>query len=70
MSNRAVDAYNAIFGEHVSATVGSNFSAVSGKLNNAAYTISQSYLGYHTSGNETFLGVIIKGGDWAGVFTK
>ncbi|MGD0711969.1 MAG: hypothetical protein ABR968_12405, partial [Bacteroidales bacterium] len=63
------DSYNAIFGEHVSATVGSNYSAVSGKLNNAAYTISQSYLGYHTSGNKTF-SVYSTGGDWAGVFTN
>lgn len=63
-SNSSVDA---IRGQHTSGSSSSAFAAVTGNVNNIAYTNATGYLGYHNSNNITF-GVYGNGGDLAGMF--
>ncbi|MBI2966928.1 MAG: hypothetical protein HYY40_03830 [Bacteroidetes bacterium] len=63
----ANSAYDAVYGEHTSGSVGSVYNGVSGKVVNAAYTTAQGYLAYHASNNNTYA-LYGKGGNWGGYF--
>lgn len=63
-NNSATDAIRAF---HTGGSTGAAFYAVSGNVNNAAYSQATGYLGYHNSFNKTF-GVYGLNGDLAGMF--